>query len=626
MTGEGVKLDISAMSKRATTQNSLNSNKNLYLCICNTTEFMAIDLDYIRHLAENHEGVDVEFKETTGQLNRGMETLCGMINGSGGIVVFGVSNKGKIIGQEIGDKTTREIGEAINKFDPAVDIQPMYARLDNSDKYIIAFQTDGLETDKPYMWDGKPYHRHDSVTSVMPREKFIRLHEHQHGLKYKWENEVNATLKIEDLDERLIMNVVHGAVRRGRLSNDALNDSVSTLLTRLNLVKNGSVCNSAAVLFGKEFFDYPQCRLRLARFKGTDKQYFIDNQQHVGNIFQLVDAAMAFFFKHLNLSGTTYHRIIREDELEIPYDALREAVVNAYCHMRWGYEIATVGIAIYDDCIIIENAGRFPVRISPNVLMQREEEDRKNTSMPPNPVIANVMYIGGLIEHWGRGLSMMARECERVGLPAPTFNQDGIIVKTTFVRPYDTSKDTAGVSKSKLGVSKQTDDVLPIKVSLLKLIKAIGEDWYSSYDLCDILGYKSRNSFVRQHLNPAIDGGIIALEKPDKPNAPNQRYGLTLKGKALYYERHDDKIDVENDPQKDPQNNFEGQIDPQNTADDPQKAAIFKAIKSNPSISRVELANTIGCSESTIKRRLKEWNIAWLGHPKTGHWVFIAEI
>lgn len=587
---------------------------------------MKLSLNYIRQLASASEGVDVEFKETTGQLNRGMETLCGMMNGNGGIVVFGVTNKGKIIGQDKGDKTTREIGEALRKFDPAVDIQPDYIEIEDTGKFLIAFQTDGQDPDKPFLWDGKPYMRHDSVTSVMPREKFIRLHELQHGLIYKWENEVNASLKIEDLDERLIMNVVHGAVRRGRLSNDALNDSVSTALTRLNLVKNGSVCNSAAVLFGKDFSDYPQCRLRLARFKGTNKQYFIDNQQHVGNIFQLVDAAMAFFFKHLNLSGTTHHRIVREDELEIPYDALREAVVNAYCHMRWGYEIATVGIAIYDDCIVIENAGRFPVRISPNALMQREEEDRKNTSMPPNPAIANVMYIGGLIEHRGRGLSMMARECERVGLPAPTFNQDCIIVKTTFVRPYDTSKDTAGVSKSKLGVSKQTDDVLPIKASLLKLIKAIGEDWYSSYDLCDILGYKSRNTFVRQHLNPAIDGGIIALEKPDKPNAPNQRYGLTLKGKALYYERHEDKFDVKNDPQKDLQNNFEGQIDPQNTADDPQKAAIFKAIKSNPSISRVELANTIGCSESTIKRRLKEWNIAWLGHPNTGHWVFVAEI
>lgn len=199
---------------------------------------MAIDLGYIQHLAENHEGVDVEFKETTGQLNRGMETLCGMINGSGGVVVFGVSNKGKIIGQEIGDKTTREIGEAINKFDPAVDIQPIYVPVDNSDKYVIVFRTDGLETDKPYMWDGKPYRRHDSVTSVMPREKFIRLHELQHGLKYKWENEVNQNLTIDDLDERLIHNLIQNAVRLGRLSNDALNDTVPIALSRLNLTKD----------------------------------------------------------------------------------------------------------------------------------------------------------------------------------------------------------------------------------------------------------------------------------------------------------------------------------------------------------------------------------------------------
>lgn len=113
---------------------------------------MEFSLEYVRRLASGYEGVDVEFKETTGQLNRGMETLCGMINGDGGIVVFGVSNKGKIIGQEIGYKTTREIGEAINKFDPAVDIQPIYERIGDSDKYLIAFQTDGLEPDKPYMW------------------------------------------------------------------------------------------------------------------------------------------------------------------------------------------------------------------------------------------------------------------------------------------------------------------------------------------------------------------------------------------------------------------------------------------------------------------------------------------
>lgn len=593
---------------------------------------MTIDLDYIEHLAENHEGVDVEFKETTGQLNRGMETLCGMFNGSGGVVVFGVSNKGKIIGQEIGDKTTREIGEAINKFDPAVDIQPIYVPVDNSDKYAIVFRTDGLESDKPYMWDGKPYRRHDSVTSVMPREKFIRLHELQHGLKYTWESKVNQQLTIGDLDGQLIQNVIQSAVRRGRLSSIALNDNIQTALERLKLINDGSICNSAAVLFGKDFSDYPQCRLRLARFRGTTKQDFIDNQQKEGNIFQLVDAAMAFFFKHLNLSGTTHHRIVREDELEIPYDALRESVVNSLCHMNWGYEVVSVGIAIYDDRIEIENAGRFPVRISPDALMQEEEEHQDNTSLPPNPVIANIMYLGGLIEHWGRGLSMMARECERVGLPTPTFYQNGTIVKIIFARPKDTDKDTVGVSKSKSGVSKSRI-IMPIATGLLKLIKSIGEDWYSSYELCDILGYKSRNSFVRQYLNPAIQNGLIVLENPDKPNAPNQRYGLTLKGKALYYERHDNDNDVQNDlqrakvdPQNDPQTDLEGQTDPLNEELDPQKTAVIKAIKENNEISRSELANIAGCSESTIKRRLKEWKIAWLGHPKTGHWVFVKDI
>lgn len=612
---------------------------------------MTIDLGYIQHLAENHEGVDVEFKETTGQLNRGMETLCGMINGSGGVVVFGVSNKGKIIGQEIGDKTTREIGEAINKFDPAVDIQPIYVSVDNSDKYAIVFRTDGLETDKPYMWDGKPYRRHDSVTSVMPREKFIRLHELQHGLKYKWENEVNHNLTIDDLDERLIHNVIQNAVRRGRLSNDALNDTVPIALSRLNLTKDGTVCNSAAVLFGKVFSDYPQCRLRLARFKGASKQYFIDNQQHEGNIFELVDAAMAFFFKHLNLSGTTHNRLYREDNLEIPYDALREAVVNAYCHMQWGYEIATVGIAIYDDCIVIENAGRFPVRISPNTLMRKEEEDRKNTSMPPNPVIANVMYLAGLIEHWGRGLSMMARQCEGAGLPAPEFYCDGTVVKITFMRPKNTvdassstsnstSKDTVGASKDTVrhsgdtvGRSLRLLNNMPISKSIIILIQSIGEDWFTANTLCETIGLSSKSSFIRNYIKPAIKLGYVRLENPDSPNAPNQRYGLTLKGKALYYERHDNDNDVQNDlqrvnvdPQNDLQTDLEGQTDPLNEELDPQKTAIIKAIKENNEISRSELANIAGCSESTIKRRLKEWKIAWLGHPKTGHWVFVKDI
>lgn len=83
------------------------------------------------------------------------------------------------------------------------------------------------------------------------------------------------------------------------------------------------------MLFGKDLYDYNNFKLKLARFKCVVRRDFIDNMQVEGNIFELVDAAMSFFFKHLSLSGTTHHRIERKDELEIPYDALRESVVNA---------------------------------------------------------------------------------------------------------------------------------------------------------------------------------------------------------------------------------------------------------------------------------------------------------
>lgn len=171
---------------------------------------MTIDLDYIQHLAECHEGVDVEFKETTGQLDRGMETLCGMLNGTGGIVIFGIKNSGKIIGQEIGDKTTRMIGEVLRRFEPSVEIRQKYIKLKDSEKQLIVFEAEGNNPDRPYSYDGRPYQRHDSVTSVMPHDKYSRMIMNRGGLKYKWDALPNENLKFEDLDESRI----HWAIRQ----------------------------------------------------------------------------------------------------------------------------------------------------------------------------------------------------------------------------------------------------------------------------------------------------------------------------------------------------------------------------------------------------------------------------
>ena len=68
-----------------------------------------MNLEEIQRLCAAGESETVEFKKSTTQLSRGFETLCGFLNGSGGTILFGVNDSGKLVGQDVSDATKREI-------------------------------------------------------------------------------------------------------------------------------------------------------------------------------------------------------------------------------------------------------------------------------------------------------------------------------------------------------------------------------------------------------------------------------------------------------------------------------------------------------------------------------------
>ena len=112
---------------------------------------MEIDnLNIIQNLIAEKEGGKVEFKLTTGQLERGMETLCAFLNGEGGTVLFGVVDNGKIIGQEVSDKTKREIAEAIGRLEPVASVQISYVPLSDDGKKIIALHVEDTRMERPF--------------------------------------------------------------------------------------------------------------------------------------------------------------------------------------------------------------------------------------------------------------------------------------------------------------------------------------------------------------------------------------------------------------------------------------------------------------------------------------------
>lgn len=47
---------------------------------------------------------------------------------------------------------------------------------------------------------------------------------------------------------------------------------------------------------------------------------------------------------------------------------------------------------------------------------------------------------------------------------------------------------------------------------------------YTARSIMEALGLKSRETFRKNYLNPAMEGGLVEMTIPDKPNSRNQRY------------------------------------------------------------------------------------------------------
>lgn len=281
--------------------------------------------DY-KHLIAGDEHRTLELKKSTGELIDGMHTACAFLNTDGGWLIFGVTPTSlKIVGQQVTDNTQREIANALGKLEPAVNILVDYVEVPNSKgNKLICMHFDGYTFGcRPYTYDGRPYYKVESTTKIMPREMFEERLRMSRPSFYSWEQQVASGISVSDLSEQRIRGAIRLGVEGGRINPSAMTEPIEMVLDKLQLLSDGKPNNGALALFGININD-ARFNLRMARFRGVDKNEFIDNQKVKGNFFELLDAGMAFFFKWLALSGKIVG-LYREEHLEIPYDNLQHS-------------------------------------------------------------------------------------------------------------------------------------------------------------------------------------------------------------------------------------------------------------------------------------------------------------
>lgn len=171
----------------------------------------------------------------------------------------------------------------------------------------------------------------------------------------------------------------------------------------------------------------PQCLLRVARFRGIDRNEFLDNRQFRGNAFTILGHAERFLRDNLPISGRiSQDSFTRLDEPLYPTMALREALANAICHRDYTSGGGSISLGIYDDRLEITSTGSLHFGLTPEMLFLAHE------SRPWNPLIAGVFYRRGIIEQWGRGTIRMAELMTAAGLPRPEIEDVGGSVTVRF--------------------------------------------------------------------------------------------------------------------------------------------------------------------------------------------------
>jgi ATP-dependent DNA helicase RecG len=272
-------------------------------------------------------------------------------------------------------------------------------------------------------------------------------------------------------------------------------------------MRDGKIMNGALALFGKNLGGYTQMGLRLARFRGTNKNEFVDSGRAEGNFFDLLDAGMAFLFKHLSQSAKIvgFHK---EEHLEIPVEALREALTNALCHRQLEKYNLTPSIAVYDDRVEIENPGRLPFDLTPETIKSA------HASYPYNPLIAEVLYRSSFLESWGSGVSRMVDACRAQGVPEPEYEVNGGFVRIVFRRATNGDDSVnEGVNGYVNGyVNGEVNSLTPSQKNVYDIVH--DNPGFNTKKIAEILKKSPRT--IEKHIALLAKTGLIEHRDSDK--------------------------------------------------------------------------------------------------------------
>lgn len=463
--------------------------------------FSPLSLNELKMILEKGEGYRIEFKE---KLNSGIDKeMIAFANASGGRILLGVTDSGIIKGLKITNNLKSQIQDMANNCEPAVIIT-----MEEFKDILIINVFEGI--DKPYKCSSGFYNRVGPNSQKMSRNDIIDFVKTEG--KVRFDEIVCRKFEYEEhFDEKKLNKFLKIAGISKVLENELILKNLD--VASVDELKKIVIYNAGALFFSKNLDDiYFHTTVTCALFKGKEKHTVLDRRNFNEDVVSSVDYSMNFLKKYISVRYEFNGKPQRIEVPEIPYEALREAVVNAIVHRDYFQKGANVMIEIYDDRIEIISPGGLVKGLSP--------EEFGEKSVLRNPNMANLFQRINYIEKMGTGIKRMQNMMIRAGLKPIKFDFSDLFVTATFYKNTVVNEEIVDPGAESRAESRAE----------LEILAALLKSEMSMQEIANALNSNTVTGYLKRSVKNLLTDELVEYVLSEKPNSRLQKYRLTKKG------------------------------------------------------------------------------------------------
>jgi ATP-dependent DNA helicase RecG len=168
------------------------------------------------------------------------------------------------------------------------------------------------------------------------------------------------------------------------------------------------------------------------------------SRMEFGHAMVLIPGQLEEWLNKVLPSTLDRSRMERREQVDLPFEMIREAVVNALIHRDYDIMGQKCHLVVNADTITIKSPGG---PIPPITLEQMRSFSAPMKSR--NPILHYVFARMGLAEEQGFGLTSLKEQAQRLGLPLPSYSMEGDLLVLTIYRSKGAA--TSGLGRDILG-------------------------------------------------------------------------------------------------------------------------------------------------------------------------------